>query len=118
MKLPGAQLSFCSITSRMFHSHLRVVAILAFVLFSTLTSIASLPVWLKGGWSHRVPVTIQHSGSVLPDHQVHVQLDRSFAFANAKPDGSDLRVTLADGITQAMGRRHGMSRVVLSHLAC
>ena len=56
--------------------------------------------WLDPGWKYRSGVTISNPGaSALTDYQVHITLDSSFDFANAKADGSDIRVTTADGVT-------------------
>jgi hypothetical protein len=56
--------------------------------------------WLDPGWNYRRAVTISNPGqSALTDYQVQIRLDSSFDFANAKSDGSDIRVTAADGTT-------------------
>jgi hypothetical protein len=56
--------------------------------------------WLDPAWSHRIPVTVSNpGGSQLNYFQVHLSLDSSFDFANAKVDGSDLRFTSDDGTT-------------------
>src|SRR3974377_982042 len=54
--------------------------------------------WLNG-WVERIPVTISNSGDQLTNYQVEVKLDRNFRFMIAKPDGSDVQVTGADGLT-------------------
>ena len=56
--------------------------------------------WLPG-WLHRSPVQIENTcGTALVDHEVRVVLDGSFDFGLAAPDGSDLRVTAADGVSE------------------
>ena len=54
------------------------------------------------GWYWRRPVTITNtSGSELTDFQAKISLNNSnFDFTNAKSDGSDLRITSSDGVTQ------------------
>ena len=54
------------------------------------------------GWNWRRPVTINNtSGSALTDFQVKISLNSTnFSFANAKSDGSDLRITSSDEVTQ------------------
>jgi len=54
--------------------------------------------WLPG-WPNRTRVTINNPGAALTDYQAQVDLDSSFPFAQAKADGSDLRVTAADETT-------------------
>src|SRR5437879_1808341 len=56
--------------------------------------------WLNSAWTYRNPVTINNGNGIsLSNFQVHVVLDSSFNFTNAKSDGSDLRVTDSDGRT-------------------
>jgi hypothetical protein len=56
--------------------------------------------WLDG-WEYRRPVTVGNPcGETLANHQARVDLDGSFDFTRALPDGADLRVTSADGTTQ------------------
>ncbi len=63
---------------------------------------AALPLqaqWLDG-WEYRRPVAVSNPcGETLTGHQVRVALDSSFDFTRALPDGADLRVTAADGMT-------------------
>jgi len=54
--------------------------------------------WLSG-WGYRRTVTITNSGSTLTNYQVRIALDSTFSWSNAKSDGSDIRVTAADGTT-------------------
>lgn len=49
--------------------------------------------WYDAAWQYRVPVNVTNSGDALTDFQVRVELDESFAWANASADGSDIRVT-------------------------
>src|SRR5690349_11728368 len=56
--------------------------------------------WLDPAWSYRNPVTVSNpNSSLLSNFQVRILLDSSFNFANAKSDGSDLRLTDSDGVT-------------------
>ena len=58
------------------------------------------PPWLDTDWAYRQAVTLGAAcGQIQTDYPVKIVLDSSFDFANAKPDGSDLRVTQLDGIT-------------------
>lgn len=55
--------------------------------------------WLDG-WQYRRSVMVSNPcGEALTGHQVRIDLDSSFDFAQALPDGADLRVTEADGTT-------------------
>jgi len=64
-----------------------------------LPAFASAQTWLDP-WQNRRPVEISNPcGEELENYQVAIQLDNSFNFANALPDGSDIRVTLNDGST-------------------
>lgn len=56
--------------------------------------------WLDSAWTFRSPIMVTNTnGSTLANFQVAVVLDSTFNFAGAKPDGSDLRATGADGTT-------------------
>lgn len=69
-------------------------------LMSVPPAAAQSAVWLNQGWIYRVPVTVSNTGAVaLSQFQVKVVLGSSFNFSAAKSDGSDLRVTAADGTT-------------------
>jgi hypothetical protein len=58
------------------------------------------PPWFDPAWQYRRTVTISNPGlSTLTNYQVQITLNSSFDFANAKSDGSDIRVTAADGTT-------------------
>jgi len=56
------------------------------------------------GWNYRRTVTIDNtSGTALTDFQVKIDLsslDPPFIFGHANSDGSDLRITSSDGVTQ------------------
>jgi len=62
--------------------------------------------WLEepgvGAWGYRKPIIIvERSGKTLTDFPVKIELNSSnFDFNKAKPDGSDIRFTLDDGITE------------------
>jgi hypothetical protein len=61
---------------------------------------ASAQSWLPGGWAYRRLITVTSpADTTLTSFQVKVTLPTDFAFAHAKPDGSDLRVTTSDGTT-------------------
>ena len=67
-----------------------------------LLSIASLPAiaaWPDPAWPSNAPMTISNLGAPLSNYQVKIDLDTSFPFGSAKPDGSDLRVATSDGST-------------------
>ena len=56
--------------------------------------------WFNPAWNYRTAVTISNpAGSSLSNFQVQVALNGSFNFAQAKSDGSDVRVTASDGVT-------------------
>lgn len=56
--------------------------------------------WYDSGWPYRRAVAITNPcGEEVTDYQVQITLDSSFAFNHALNDGSDLRVTDADGTT-------------------
>lgn len=56
--------------------------------------------WFNTEWSHRMAFDIVNPGGVtLSDYQVEVTLDPGFDFAAADPTGSDIRFTMADGMT-------------------
>ena len=73
------------------------------LLLSLILIVAATPAgaaWLPG-WLHRLPVDVENTcGVESPDHEVTILLDGSFAFDLAASDGSDLRVTAADGLTE------------------
>lgn len=60
---------------------------------------AIVPDWYRFAWQHRVPVTITNSNTTALQHfQVRISLSATnFSFADVLPDGSDIRVTDADG---------------------
>ena len=75
--------------------------IIALVVLLPLTSHAQATLWLSPNWQYRNPITITNtSGSALTNFQVDVTLGSSFAFANAIANGSDVRMTASDGVTQ------------------
>ena len=55
--------------------------------------------WLDPAWTQRTPVMVNNTGGALANYQVQISLDASFDFGHANPDGSDIRVTAADGTT-------------------
>ena len=70
------------------------------IISSAVTSLNAQP-WIGDTWAYRRLVTITNPGAtVLTDYQVKIALDNTFEFANANGDGSDIRITLDDGITE------------------
>ena len=56
--------------------------------------------WLDPAWGYRTQIVVANpAGSSLSNFQVQVALNGSFNFAQAKSDGSDVRVTASDGVT-------------------
>ena len=76
-----------------------LVVCLVAVLFSTQpVSIQAAPAaqsaaWFNPAWTERMSVLITNPGPAVSDYQLHIPLDSRFHFNQAKPDGSDLRVT-------------------------
>ena len=59
------------------------------------------PPWYDPAWNYRCPVTINNIAGDLLYYQVLVTLtSTNFDFSKAKVDGSDLRITQRDGITE------------------
>jgi uncharacterized repeat protein (TIGR01451 family) len=57
--------------------------------------------WFDEMWQYRRPVIITNSGSPMAYYQVLLKLDNTnFDFEMAKIDGSDIRFTHSDGITE------------------
>ena len=55
--------------------------------------------WLEG-WTYRRAITISNTGSALSNYQVRIELTSSnFNYSHAKDDGSDLRITKSDKVT-------------------
>ncbi|MBE0539369.1 MAG: DUF2341 domain-containing protein [Ignavibacterium sp.] len=52
--------------------------------------------WLNN-WNYRCEVVISNSGAALSEYQVRINLNKPLIFANAKIDGSDVRMTNSDG---------------------
>jgi hypothetical protein len=56
--------------------------------------------WLDPAWIYRNTVTVSNPGGTqLSNFQVHLSLDSTFNFSNAKTDGSDVRLTSDNGTT-------------------
>ena len=56
--------------------------------------------WFDPAWEYQTQIAIANpAGSSLSNFQVQVALNGSFNFAQAKSDGSDVRVTASDGVT-------------------
>jgi len=73
-------------------------AAIAMILVLSLPAFA-YAAWLDG-WDYRRAIDITSPCSeIVTEYQVEINLDASFDYGNALPDGSDIRATLADGIT-------------------
>jgi len=79
----------------------RVLIILGTALIVLLMMGIAQAQWLDPAWKFRTPVNVSNPSVVdLTDFQVQVNLDSSFDFTKALPDGSDLRVTDSGGVTK------------------
>ncbi|HAM51438.1 MAG TPA: hypothetical protein DCP92_12400, partial [Nitrospiraceae bacterium] len=80
----------------------KFIVLIAFAVAGMLFSTSAYGLsWLDPAWSYRSAVDIANPGqSDLNDYQVQIALDSSFPFSNANSDGSDIRVTAADGATR------------------
>jgi hypothetical protein len=59
------------------------------------------PPWYNSAWHYRRPVTISNSSILLNNYQVLIKLTNSnFNFNRAKDNGSDVRITSDNGITE------------------
>ena len=59
------------------------------------------PAWFDEAWQFRKPVVITNSGAMLQWYQVLIVLEAgNFDFSRANADGSDVRFTSSDGITE------------------
>ncbi len=57
--------------------------------------------WYNPTWPYRVPLTIENSvTTALTDYQVQVNLGAAGPWSASATDGSDLRFTAADGVTE------------------
>lgn len=60
--------------------------------------------WINPAWQHRIPITVQGSliSGTVTNFPVYVDLSTlaSGFFTNVKNDGSDIRVTTDDGVTE------------------
>ena len=66
----------------------------------TLSKFVTSQDWYDSNWQYRRPILISNpGGTVLTDYQVLVTLNNSFDFTKAKIDGSDIRITGANGTT-------------------
>jgi len=80
----------------------RLLTFVFFIIFITGAFTSVFPQW--EGWNYRRTVTINNtSGSTLTDYQVKIDLSNltpPFIFGNANSDGSDVRITSDDGVTE------------------
>ena len=57
--------------------------------------------WYNTSWQYRVPISVDNTtGGALTNYQVLVTLSNSFDWANTNNDGSDIRLTSSDGVTE------------------
>jgi len=78
-----------------------IVALIALCVIVPSAAHAQTAAWLNGNWAFRNPITITNTaGTAVTNFQVNITLTSSFPFASAKSDGSDLRFTASDGVTQ------------------
>lgn len=56
--------------------------------------------WYNSNWQYRSPIIITNPGGILTDFQVKISLGSSFPWNHTNPDGSDMRFTTSDGITE------------------
>ena len=81
-------------------------ALTNFPVYLNLRSLGNGASWYSGSWSHRKAITIQASqvDADLTDFPVYVDLsdlnDGGNFFSTVKSDGSDIRITTADGTTE------------------
>lgn len=74
-----------------------LIAILIFLFITNSTAVFAQ--W--EGWNYRRTVSVSNPGGIeLTDYQVKITLDDTFNFENANSDGSDLRVTDSEEVTE------------------
>ncbi len=79
--------------------HGRIPFLFLLFLFCT-AAVPAAAQWLPGNLNRRAVDVTNPCGTELVDQEVRVLLDAGFDFAQAAPDGADLRVTAADGLTE------------------
>src|SRR5438067_1197238 len=73
---------------------------LAAVLLLVSSSVGQTTQWMDPAWQYRNQVIIGNSNAQsLSQFEVNVQLNASFDFSKAQPDGADIRITGNDGVT-------------------
>ncbi len=78
----------------------RMLAVVIALALLGLTGQAYAQSWYDPDWQYRRSIGISNAGGTeLTDYQVRVVLDSTFNFPSVNGDGSDLRVTAADGVT-------------------
>ncbi len=78
-----------------------VLRILSVTFAGLLTSqFLSAQNWYNADWAYRCPVSVQGLAVAQTDFQVKIVLTSTFDFMNTVADGSDIRVTTADGTTE------------------
>ncbi len=81
------------------NSRLNINLLILLFILIVLPSVARAD-WLDPGWSSRGVITVTNPGGVsLTGFQVKIPLNSTFDFSRSKNDGSDIRLTSADGIT-------------------
>lgn len=78
----------------------RIVVSVVLLMFFSLQLVKAQE-WYNPAWPYRVPLTIENTlASVLTDYQVQLNLNASGPWSSAATDGSDLRFTASDGVTE------------------
>lgn len=79
---------------------IRIVVSVILLMFFSLQLVKAQE-WYNPAWPYRVPLTIENTlASVLTDYQVQLNLSASGPWSSAATDGSDLRFTASDGVTE------------------
>ncbi len=78
----------------------RIIVAVSVLLFFSLQMVTAQE-WYNPAWPYRAPLTIENSlTGPLTDFQVQVNLNASGPWSSAASDGSDLRFTASDGVTE------------------
>lgn len=69
--------------------------------FAVMPAFAQTAGWMNPAWIYRSPVVVNNpNGATLTQFQVNIRLGSETDFTKLQPNGADLRVTAADGVTQ------------------
>ncbi|MBC8488175.1 MAG: DUF2341 domain-containing protein [Bacteroidetes bacterium] len=81
------------------HSFLKMLFLIATISLLN-TGLTRAQAWYDSDWQYRKPVSIANPGGTpLTEYQVLITLNSSFDFTKAQIDGSDIRITVANGTT-------------------